>query len=109
MGFNYVQPGSTITIPAPADLASGDVVIAGGIIGIAAGNAAAGESVDVLTGGVFDLAKVGANNFTLGATVYWDSTAGLCTTTSSGNTKIGIAVAVAGASTASVKVRLSGF
>lgn len=109
MGYNYVQPGGSLTIPAPADLASGDVVITGAIIGIAAGAATTGESVDVVTMGVFELSKVAANNFALGAAVYWDSTAGLATTTASGNTKVGVAVAAAAASTGTVKARLSGF
>lgn len=109
MGYNYIQPGGSLTIPAPAAVSSGGVVIAGEIIGIAAGSAAIGEAVDVVTSGVFELAKVGANAFALGATVYWDDTANLATVTASGNTKIGVAVAAAGASTATVKVRLSGF
>lgn len=106
---NFVQPGKTITIPAPAAVASGGVVIAGDIKGIAAGAADSGAPVDVETAGVFDLPKIAANDFTLGAKVYWDATAELCTTTSSANTLIGVAVAAAGASTATVRVRLSGF
>lgn len=109
MGYNFVQAGSNLTIPAPAAVSSGGVVIAGSIIGIAVGSALLGEAVDVVTTGVFELPKVGANTFTLGAPVYWDDAADLATTTVSGNTKIGVAVAAAGASTASVKVRLSGF
>ena len=106
---NYVQPGDTLTIPAPATVAAGGVVIAGNVKGIAAGDAESGDSVDVVTRGVFTLPKVGADAFTLGAPVYWDSGDGLATTTSSGNTAIGVAVAAAGASIASVNVRLSGF
>lgn len=106
---NFIQAGSNITIPAPAIVASGDVVIAGAIIGIAAGAAAIGDSLDLVTTGVFELPKVGANAFTLGAAVYWDDTANLATVTDTGNTKIGVAVAAAGAGAAAVKVRLSGF
>lgn len=106
---NFVQRGDSLTIPAPADVSSGGVVIAGDIKGIAAGNAASGAPVDVATTGVFELPKVGADAFTLGAKVYWDATAKLCTTTSSGNTLLGVAVAAAAASTATVRLRLSGF
>lgn len=109
MGYNFIQPGGSLTIPAPAAVASGGVVIAGSIIGIAAGSATLGESIDVVTAGVFELAKVGADAFALGGSVYWDDAANLATATASGNTKIGVAVAAAGASTAVVKVRLSGF
>ena len=109
MANNFVQPGDVITIPAPAAVASGEPVIAGDIKGIAAGAAASGQPVDVNTSGVWDLSKVSANAFALGAKVYWDASAKLATSTASGNTLIGVAVAAAGASTASVRVRLSGF
>lgn len=106
---NFVQAGSNLTIPAPAAVASGGVVIAGAIIGIAAGAAASGEDVDVVTTGVFELPKVGADAFTLGAAVYYVAASGLCTTTSSGNTKIGVAVEAAGSGAATVKTRLAAF
>jgi len=109
MANNYVQKGDTLTIPAPAAVLSGGVVIAGDIKGIAQGDAESGKPVDVKTVGVWELPKVGANAFALGGAVYWDATAKLATTTSSGNTKLGVAVEAAAASTAAVKVRLSGF
>jgi predicted RecA/RadA family phage recombinase len=105
----FIQAGSNLTIPAPAAVTSGGVVIAGQIVGIAAGSAAINESVDVVVTGVFELPKVGADAFTLGELVYWNSTTKLATETSSGNTKLGVAVAAAAASTGTVKVRLSGF
>lgn len=106
---NFVQPGRILTIPAPVAIVSGEVVITGDIKGVAAGSAASGAPVDVETEGVFDLPKVGANSFGLGAKVYYDTATKLCTTTSSGNTLLGVAVAVAGSGLATVKVRLSGF
>ena len=66
MATNFVQPGDTLTIPAPADVLSGGVVIAGTIVGIAAGDADSGDTVDVHVTGVFTLPKVGADAFTLG-------------------------------------------
>ncbi len=109
MAKNFIQAGETLTVPAPAAVASGDVVISGAIVGVARGAAESGNPVDVATNGVWELPKVGANAFTVGALVYWDSGTGLATTTSSGNTKLGVAVEAAAASTGTVKVRLSGF
>ena len=106
---NYVQPGDTLTISAPAAVLSGGVVIAGEIKGIAGSHAAVGEAVDVSVTGVFELPKVAANAFTLGAAVHWDAATGLATSTATGNAKLGVAVEAAPASTATVKVRLSGF
>ena len=109
MAKNFIQAGDTLTIPAPAAVTSGGVVIAGAIIGVAQGDAASGASVDVKTSGVWELPKVGADVATLGVAIYWNSTSKLATVTASGNTKIGVAVEAAAASTGTVKVRLSGF
>ncbi|SEM87051.1 Predicted phage recombinase, RecA/RadA family [Gemmobacter aquatilis] len=106
---NFVQAGSALTIPAPYAVASGEVVLAGNIIGIANGAAASGADVDVTTTGVFALPKVGADAFTLGAPVYFNTTTKLATTTASGNTEIGTAVAAAVAGSATVRVRLKAF
>ena len=109
MAKNFIQAGDTVTIPAPAAVASGGVVIAGAIIGIAQGDAVPGASVDVKTSGVWELPKVGEDVVTLGVAIYWNSTFNLATVTSSENTKIGVAVEAADAGVASIKVRLSGF
>lgn len=106
---NYIQKGETLTIPAPVAVLSGEPVIAGAIVGIASGDALSGAAVDVATSGVFELPKVAANTFTLGAPVYWDADDKLATSTATDNTKLGVAVAAAAASTATVQVRLSGF
>ncbi len=106
---NFVQPGDTLTITAPADATSGLPVIAGSIIGIAAGDAASGSPVDVVTTGVFSFDNVAADAFALGDTVYWSATSKLATATTSGNSKLGVAVEAAAASTATDNVRLSGF
>ena len=103
---NFVQKGENLTIPAPAAIASGDVVIVGEIVGIAAGDAAEDEPCDVVTVGVFSLDKVAADAFAVGDAVYWDSANKLATSTASGNTKIGVAVKVAVSGSAAVEVKL---
>ena len=87
---NYIQPGDTLTIPAPAAVLSGEPVVAGDIRGIASGDAASGAPVDVKCSGVFTLPKVAANGFVLGGKVYWSATTKLETSTASGNTLLGV-------------------
>lgn len=106
---NFVQRGETLSIPSPADLSSGDVVKSGSIIGIAAGDAASGATVDVATTGVFELPKVSALAIAVGDIVYFDDATDLVNKTSSGNTKIGVAVTAAANPSPTVNVRLSGF
>ncbi|WP_426027675.1 DUF2190 family protein [Brevundimonas sp. TWP2-3-4b2] len=103
---NHVQPGRTVTIPAPAAVLSGGVVIAGNIIGVANGAAAIGDPVDVDVEGAFELPKVSALAIALGDLVYWDATAGLVTKTASTNKKLGYAVADSSNPSATANVRL---
>lgn len=105
---NFVQPGVNLTIPAPADVASGGVVISGAIVGIAAGDALSGADVDVVTEGVFTLPKVSALAIVIGDVVYFDAATKLVNKTSSGNTKIGIAVTAAANPSATLNVKLAG-
>lgn len=105
---NYIQPGKTVTVPAPAPVQPGAPVQVGGLIGIAAGAAASGEAVDLQLEGVFDLAKVAADAVTVGAPVFWDATAALATIDDDegANARLGHATEAAASGAASVKVRL---
>lgn len=106
MARNFIQPGRNLTIPAPAAVASGGVVIAGDIRGVALEDAVAGAPVDVCLVGCWELPKVAANAFALGAKVYWSTADSLATTTATGNTQLGFAIEAAPAASAVVKVRL---
>lgn len=106
MATNYIQPGDTLTIPAPADVLSGGIVIAGNIVGVAQGDALTGDDVDVMTAGVWTLPKVAADDVSLGDALYWDDAQELVTITSTDNTRLGTAAAAAGASTGTVAVKL---
>ena len=94
---NYVQPGNTITLAAPSAVASGDGLLVGSIFGVASGDAANGESIEVALVGVFDLKKVASQAWSAGDKVYWDNTNKEATKTATATTLIGVAVeAVAG-------------
>lgn len=106
---NYVQPGDTITLPAPAGgLASGSGALIGALFGIAAADAAAGADVELVTRGVFDLPKAAGIDFAPGDKAYWDDTAKAVTDDGEDNTLIGVAVGVSTIPAASVRVRLNG-
>ncbi|MGY6568511.1 MAG: DUF2190 family protein [Salinarimonas sp.] len=103
---NFVQTGDIVTVPAPAEVASGDILIVGGLIGVAVKDAASGAPVNIQLRGVFDLPKSSAQAWTVGAAIYWDD--GVATTESEGNTLIGKAVAVAANPSGIGRVRLDG-
>jgi predicted RecA/RadA family phage recombinase len=69
MSKNFVQPGSTITLLAPAAVVSGQAVIVGKFFGVAAYNAAINTPVEVTLDGVWTLPKV-AGAITQGALLY---------------------------------------
>ena len=105
---NYVQKGESLTIAAPYDVLSGGGVKSGLIFGVASGDALSGADVDVVTLGVFDMPKVSADAFAIGAAVYWNDTTKLVTSTVTSNTKIGVAVKAAANPSATVNARLNG-
>jgi predicted RecA/RadA family phage recombinase len=107
---NYVQPGSTITATAPAGgISSGVGLQVNNLFGVAAYSADAGAEVEIETVGVFDLAKDDAA-FAIGDKVYWnpDNKEVTDTSSSTGFSRIGVAVKAAAAADATVRVRLDG-
>lgn len=107
---NYVDSGQTVTVAAPYDVASGAGALVGTLFGVAQATAASAATVVLVARGTFDLAKAGSQAWTVGAAIYWDNTNKYCTTTSSGNTLIGKAVAAvgSGAGETTGRVRLNG-
>lgn len=106
---NFIQPGDTIDVTAPYDVASGAGALVGSLFGVAAKAALSGASVPLAVTGVFDLVKTGSQAWTVGARIYWDDTAKACTTTASTNKLIGVAVAAVGSGAGETvgRVRLS--
>ena len=105
---NFIQKGDTLTLTAPTGgVSSGDGVLVGSLFGIAAGDAAENDNVEVQTTGVFDLPKA-TGAVTQGAKIYWDNTNKNVTTTATGNTLIGAATVAAVSGDATVQVKLNG-
>ncbi|WP_372838308.1 DUF2190 family protein [Phaeovulum sp.] len=107
---NFVQPGDNITITATATATSGQGVLVGNLFGIAAGNAEIGDSLDLVTVGVFTMPKVSTDVLAVGDAVFWDDTAKLATADddTGNNAEIGLAVTAAANPSGTVNVRLNG-
>ncbi|MDQ1079699.1 DUF2190 family protein [Pseudoroseomonas cervicalis] len=107
MATNHRHEGKRIVCTAPAGgVVSGRFYIIGAMFGVALTTAAAGATFVLGLGEVWDLPKA-TGALTQGAAVYWDGTAGNVTTTSSGNTKIGIVETAALSGDATVAVKLN--
>nr|WP_199082934.1 DUF2190 family protein [Pedobacter sp. ASV19] len=93
---NFVQEGEIIdyTNGTGADIASGDLVLFGGLAGVAVTNIANGGVGSVQLTGVFKIAKA-AGAITQGAKLYYVSADKNLSTTASGNTLVGVAARAA--------------
>ena len=105
---NYVQPGDVVSVVAPYALTGGQGALVGNLFGVAVASAASGATVQLLTEGVATLAKNSAEAWTVGLRLYWDNTAKVVTLTSTANTLIGCAMAVAANPSATGVVRMNG-
>lgn len=106
---NYVQPGDTITLTAPAGgITSGTGLLVGALFGVAATSAAAGAEVEAVTRGVFDLTKAAGIDFAVGDKAYWNAAAKAVTDVAAGNTLIGVAIQAAAIPAATARIRLNG-
>ena len=122
---NYVHKGMTLTVTAPYNVASNGGCRVGNIFGIVVGEltypassyaAASGASCEIVTQGVFDLAK-DTSTFSEGDLVYWDDSNKVATSTVGSNLLIGVTELVQASGTnalggasgdATVRVKLFG-
>ena len=93
---NFIQPGETLTLTAPATVTSGQLVVVGSIVGVANFDAASGDDVEVDIEGVFELPKVSGDTNVVGDKLYWNGTALTKTQGTGSKPLVGYAVAAAG-------------
>ena len=103
----YLGPGERIAYANSAAVSSGDVVLSGVTVLVACGAFAANETGSYLLDGAHTLAKATGQTWTVGAQLYWDNTNKNFTTTSSGNTAAGKALAAAASGDTTGKVKIN--
>lgn len=102
---NFIQLGDIVNLTAPAGgLVSGQPHLFGALFGVATKAAAQGERLAVAVEGIFTLPKAAGVSIDEGAKLYWNGTA--LTTTASGNTLVGNAVAAAASGATTVEARI---
>jgi predicted RecA/RadA family phage recombinase len=107
---NFVHKGDVLPLTAPATVLSGAGALIGGtIFGVACADYTSGDiHAEFAVTGVFDLAKVSLQSWSVGNIIFWDNSAKLATTVASGNVKIGVATKVAANPSSTGRVRLNG-
>lgn len=106
----YIQPGEVITWvnDTESDVEVGDVVNLGSRIGVALVDIPNEGSGAVKVTGVFELPAIKTAAFSVGDQVYWDSTNGNLTNSSTDNTPAGWVVEAKAAAGATAKIKLLG-
>ena len=108
MAQNHIQKGAAtlFTNSSGSDIVSGEVVVVGDMIGVAAGDIADGESGTLFIEEVFELAKEAPLVIAQGDTVYWDAANSNIDKTDT-NTLAGKAFAAAASADTTVLVKLN--
>ena len=111
MAVKFVQRGDAVDYTPDADVASGDVVVQGELVGVAKLDIKANALGALAVSGVFDFPKDtgSATAISAGAKVYWDAVSEVATTDadSGSNKLIGKVIAAAGDDDETVRVRMS--
>ena len=106
MKARYIQRGESIDFTPTADVAAGDIVKLGNLVGVAKLDIKAGELGALALCGVYEIETNGAA-IEAGAVVFVDPATGkVCAESASGAVKFGHAVAAAAATDTLVLVRL---
>ena len=110
MGAIFKQTGDSIDYAPAADVASGDVVVQGELVGVAKLDIKANNLGALAVAGVFDFPKAtgGGTFIAAGVKAYWDEVAKVATVDAAGgaNKYIGKTVAEASDAATSVRIRL---
>ena len=109
MAKNYVQEGDVIDYvnASGSTITSGTAVLIGARLGVTLADIANGATGSVQVEGVFTVPKLGTDVVAAGALLYWDNTNKRLTTTASGNTLSGFAVAAAGSGVTAVNIKIN--
>lgn len=110
MATNIIDSGKEIPYTCTGNVASGALVKAGNMFGIAKSAGVNGDVIALATGVRGTLRKLdgASSSFAVGDNVYWDNTNSNCTVSATSNTRIGVATAAAANAATSVEVKLNG-
>lgn len=103
----YVQAGDAVNYTPTEAVASGSIVIQGGLVGIATRNLEANVAAALAVVGVFSFEKETGDSFVVGEAAYLIVLTGMVTTTAGANTYLGKAFKAAEVADTTVDVRLA--
>lgn len=102
----YVHEGRRIDYTPPSNVAAGDVVVIGDLVGVAAADIAAGQAGALAIEGVFEFPK-SSGTIPAGMIIFWNAPTRVATLVAEGNVPLGKSVRIAASNAVRVWVRLS--
>lgn len=106
MSKNFVAKGDVVQYTAGADIISGQPVLMGDILGVALKDIANGDSGSVSIDGVWELAKLSTDAFSIGQILFWDAGNSRLTSTAGSNKPVGLAFEAALNPSSTCKIKL---
>lgn len=103
----YIADGETIDVVAASDLAAGDLVIVGTLVGVAIDDTLTGATAVVRIAGVVEVPKEASLDVSQGDLLYCDVTSGELDKTATAQTLAGHAYEDSGVAATTVKVILN--
>jgi predicted RecA/RadA family phage recombinase len=107
---NFIQNGKVFeyTVGNSETVASGDVIVKGDLVGVAAtGSSTEGAVIACNRCGVYEVAKTASQAYTQGQNLFWDAAEKKVTSTGAGNKPIGKAWAAAASDDTTAQILLS--
>lgn len=104
---DFIQDGASLDYTPGADVAAGDVIVQGDLVGVARSSIKSGQLGAIAVEGVFDFTKNTGVAYTAGQLLYWDDTNNVVTDTATGNKQIGKAVRAAASGDTTARIRLN--
>lgn len=105
---NFIQTGENVTFAAPYTRLAGEAALLTALFGVAISDVTSGASGEFVTRGVFDLTCLSTDVPAVGAKLYWDDTNKRLTTTSAGNTYVGVCMKAKANGETTARIRLNG-
>ena len=104
----FVCEDDAVDYTPTANVAAGDVVVQGDLVGVARSPITAGTLGSLAVEGIFDFAKAAGtgSGIAAGTKAYWDATAKVATATAQGNKYLGQTVTAAADADVTVRVML---
>ena len=106
VGAIYVHEGVTVPFVPETDIAAGDVVVVGRLVGVAKFGIAAGARGSITVQGVFHIVKDPTTNIPAGTILYWSKISHHVIKNQYDHSMIGISVEGAPPGTPTIRVRL---